>query len=267
MKQIKQNLSEELNKMQYLLGYKRGQVISEQALAEDDTNVYRDADGGTYQKGGTNPGNTTSGDQNKPIKQVVIDAGFDWNKVKQEFGSTGSAADNTMLSRAWKQGGWRPGQPVPEPYRLKTYKPAVITTTSTTVSDNSQTIGGEQKPLEQQNSDITTPEQAQAAIEKAKAEAEKAAQQAKVDKEMCRTIGRAVNPINPFKKEVATQELCDALRKCISQGFIGRDEKVFSACQSFPPKNTQQVGGEQKPAEGNQTPTNPGTGQPVVNKG
>ena len=40
MKNIKQTLSEELNKMQFLLGYQRGMVISEQQLIREyDPNV------------------------------------------------------------------------------------------------------------------------------------------------------------------------------------------------------------------------------------
>jgi hypothetical protein len=103
--------------------------------------------------------------------------------------------------------------------------------------------------LAQMNKDITTPEQAQSAIEAAKAEANKRAEEerqaaklgrqiARRTKEMCSTVGMAVNPIIPFKKGVATQELCDALRGCISDGLIVRDETVFTACNAFPAKQT-----------------------------
>jgi hypothetical protein len=103
--------------------------------------------------------------------------------------------------------------------------------------------------LLQINKDITTPEQAQSAIEAAKAEANKRAEEerqaarlgrqiARRTQEMCRTVGRAVNPVIPFKKGVATQELCDALRGCISDGLIVRDESVFEACNAFPAKQT-----------------------------
>jgi len=65
-------------------------------------------------------------------------------------------------------------------------------------------------------------------------EAEKIKQQGKITQEMCRKVGRAINPVNPFKKEVASQSLCDALRSCISNNMLVRDESVFSACNAFP---------------------------------
>jgi len=92
--------------------------------------------------------------------------------------------------------------------------------------------------LAQLTADIKTKEQADLAITQAKMEAERAKTQAKLTKEMCRTIGRAVTPLNPFKEGVASQDLCDALRRCITDGFIVRDESVFEGCNAFPAKQT-----------------------------
>ena len=92
--------------------------------------------------------------------------------------------------------------------------------------------------LTQLTADIKTKEQADLAIELAKREAQKVKTQAKLDKQMCRTIGRAVTPLSPFKEGVASQDLCDGLRRCISDGFIVRDETVFEACNAFPPQST-----------------------------
>ena len=122
----------------------------------------------------------------------------------------------------------------------------LIPTTST--ADKGITISTV-SALSQMNTDITTPEQAQSAIEDAKAEANKRAEEerqaaklgrqiARRTQEMCRTVGKAVNPIIPFKKGVATQELCDTLRGCITDGLLVRDETVFTACNAFPAKTT-----------------------------
>ena len=92
--------------------------------------------------------------------------------------------------------------------------------------------------LAQLTADIKTKEQADLAITQAKMEAERAKTQAKLTKEMCRTIGRAVTPLNPFKEGVASQDLCDALRRCITDGFIVRDDSVFEGCNAFPAKQT-----------------------------
>jgi len=102
--------------------------------------------------------------------------------------------------------------------------------------------------LSQLTADIKTKEQADLAITQAKMEAERAKTQAKLTKEMCRTIGRAVTPLSPFKEGVASQDLCDGLRRCITDGFIVRDESVFEACNAFPAKQTA-------PATGTQTTT------------
>jgi hypothetical protein len=102
--------------------------------------------------------------------------------------------------------------------------------------------------LSQLTADIKTKEQADLAITQAKMEAERAKTQAKLTKEMCRTIGRAVTPLSPFKEGVASQDLCDGLRRCITDGFIVRDESVFEACNAFPAKQTT-------PATGTQTTT------------
>ena len=92
--------------------------------------------------------------------------------------------------------------------------------------------------LAQLTADIKTKEQADLAITQAKMEAQRAKTQAKLDKQMCRTIGRAVTPLSPFKEGVANQDLCDGLRRCISDGFIVRDETVFTACSAFPTQST-----------------------------
>jgi len=99
--------------------------------------------------------------------------------------------------------------------------------------------------LSQLTADIKTKEQADVAITQAKMEAEKAKTQAKLTKEMCRTIGRAVTPLNPFKEGVASQDLCDGLRRCITDGFIVRDETVFESCKAFPAKSTTPPTGTQ----------------------
>lgn len=93
-------------------------------------------------------------------------------------------------------------------------------------------------PLSKMNQDIKTPYDAQKAIDAAKLEADRVKEQGKITQEMCRTVGRAVNPINPFKKEVASQSLCDALRNCISNNMLVRDETVFTACSAFPANPT-----------------------------
>ena len=99
--------------------------------------------------------------------------------------------------------------------------------------------------LAQLTADIKTKEQADLAITQAKMEAERAKTQAKLTKEMCRTIGRAVTPLNPFKSAVASQDLCDGLRRCITDGFIVRDETVFEGCNAFPDKQTTPATGTQ----------------------
>jgi len=99
--------------------------------------------------------------------------------------------------------------------------------------------------LSQLTADIKTKEQADLAITQAKMEAKRAKTQDKLTKEMCRTIGRAVTPLNPFKEGVASQDLCDGLRRCITDGFIVRDESVFEACNAFPAKQTTPATGTQ----------------------
>jgi len=46
---------------------------------------------------------------------------YDWEKVKEEFGSNGSLEDNTKLQQAWKKG-WRPGKEVDTEFQTATYK-------------------------------------------------------------------------------------------------------------------------------------------------
>jgi hypothetical protein len=100
-------------------------------------------------------------------------------------------------------------------------------------------------PLSNLNKDIKTQYDATQAIEMAKLEADKVKQQGKADKEMCRTIGRAVNPINPFSKSVASQSLCDALRNCMKNDMLVRDDSVYTACNAYP---------EQKPVQSTVNP-------------
>jgi hypothetical protein len=44
----------------------------------------------------------------KGIRAIVESEGYDFNKVRLEFGSDGSSEANTLLGKAWKKG-WRPG--------------------------------------------------------------------------------------------------------------------------------------------------------------
>jgi len=136
---------------------------------------------------------------------------------------------------------------------IQTKDAGLVPTTST--ADKGITISTV-SALSQMNNDITTPEQAQSAIEAAKAEADRISKEEKDAKrlgrqiarrtqEMCRTVGRAVNPIIPFQKGVATQALCDTLRGCISDGLLVRDETVFTACNAFPAKTTEPATGSQ----------------------
>ncbi len=61
----------------------------------------------------------------QPIRKVVEEEGYDWNMVKQSFGVSNlskedSKRDNLILKKAW-EGGWRPGEVVPEKYQTKKY--------------------------------------------------------------------------------------------------------------------------------------------------
>jgi hypothetical protein len=101
-------LNEELIRMKYLFEHQRGVVISEQS-------------GYKY-----NP--------KLPIRKNVELAGGDWLSVKNEFNSSGTAADNMNISNAMKDG-WLPGQPVPEKYKIKsTYTPPTDWFTATSSS-------------------------------------------------------------------------------------------------------------------------------------
>ena len=146
MENIKQILSEELNKMKYMLGYQRGVVISEQDSGIQPTevnidvnnrgpipsrgnqntnqptgNTYRDADGNTHQKGNPNT------QQKLTIRQLVEKdiakekLGITWAQVKERFGSNSQGPDNQLLWKAWKAG-WRPGKEIPEQFQTQTYK-------------------------------------------------------------------------------------------------------------------------------------------------
>lgn len=46
---------------------------------------------------------------------------FNWESVKQAFGSSGSAQDNTLLNKAWSAG-WRPGNVVPKQFQTALYQ-------------------------------------------------------------------------------------------------------------------------------------------------
>ena len=212
MKNIKQTLSEELNKMQFLLGYQRGMVISEQQ---------------------------TPAAAPKPSIKSIIEAdikkenlGLTWAQVKQEFGSTGQGSENQLLYKAWK-GGWRPGKEVPAEFQTPTYKQKIVnggTTTTTT------TVAGQIAGSEQVN--IKTPEDAQKAIADAEQKAKELKDQVRMDTESCRIVGRAINPIIPIKRGVTSPELCAKLWQCIDQGFINRGESAFIEACPKPVKQT-----------------------------
>lgn len=90
---------------------------------------------------------------------------------------------------------------------------------------------------------ITTPDQAKDAIAAAEAKAKELKAQTKMDKETCRTIGRAVNPVMPLKKGVTSPELCAKLHQCMDQGLLVRGDKAFlEAC----PKPAETPAGENK---------------------
>jgi hypothetical protein len=219
MKNIKQTLSEELNKMQFLLGYQRGMVISEQQ---------------------------TPASAPKPSIRSIIEAdikkenlGLTWAQVKQEFGSTGQGSENQLLYKAWK-GGWRPGKEVPVEFQTPTYKQKVTQTTSGatsgTTSGSTEVKGSEQSNLLQG----LTPENADVKIDELKSKAKEAKQQKRADRKTCKDFADAIDSKGLFKrinKPVADQEICDILRFCITQGLVengrGRD---FSGCDAFPAK-------------------------------
>jgi len=271
MRQIKQTLSEELNKMKYMLGYQRGMVISEQTpsvpsavstgaeIPQQLTAKQQEALDAGYGPVTDEYAKTLPVDANgkilpKPantkltIRQLIEKdianekLGMTWAQVKERFGSNGQGPDNQLLWKAWK-GGWRPGKEVPEQLQTQTYKSnntkmasidakpigSVAAATSAATSTNTQVA-----PLVQQNKDIKTPEDANNAVEAAKEQAKIAKQQKKVTTEMCRIVGRAINPVMPFKQGVANQELCDTLRQCMKDGLLVRDNSAFDACKAFP---------------------------------
>jgi hypothetical protein len=55
------------------------------------------------------------------IRDKITDSGFNFQKVKDEFGSTGTLEDNTKLLNAWDSG-WRPGKEVSVNYQTEKYK-------------------------------------------------------------------------------------------------------------------------------------------------
>jgi len=228
MKNIKQTLTEELSKMNYLFGYKKGQVISEQAT-------------------------TIRGKVEADIAKENL--GLTWAQVKQSFGTTGQgqqgAIENQSLYRAW-QGGWRPGKPVPEQFQTPSYKQAaqagvvtttttilgstVVTTTTTILGTNTQISGIEQSnPLKDM-----TPEKLDAKVEELKNQAKEAKRQRKADRKICRQFANAIDSQGIFKrfnKPVADQDMCDVLRYCISKELVENGKgRNFSACDAFPAK-------------------------------
>ena len=270
MKNIKQTLTEELSKMNYLFGYKKGQVISEQAttipipgIPTEPTEKQKEALAAGWGPVTDEYAKTLPVDANGKIIPKKIDPkltirqlvekdianeklGMTWAQVKERFGSSGQPADNQLLWKAWK-GGWRPGKEVPEQLQTATYKQnnarmepigmkpiqpgGVSLATNTASTANTQT---QVTPLVQQNTDIKTPEQAKAAVDQAQEQAKIAKQQKKLTREMCRIVGRAVNPVMPLKQGVANQELCDTLRQCMKDGLLVRDNSTFDACNAFP---------------------------------
>jgi hypothetical protein len=53
------------------------------------------------------------------VEAMIEAAGFEWEAVKKEFGSSGSAKDNLLLADAWTKDNWRQGKEVPEAYRIE----------------------------------------------------------------------------------------------------------------------------------------------------
>jgi hypothetical protein len=106
----KKILNEELFRMKYLFGHKRGVIISEQSN-----------------------NNNFKYDSKLPIRKNVESAGGDWATVKKQFNSSGSASDNMNIVKAMKDG-WLPSQPVPDKYIIKNASgttPAAGTTAAT----------------------------------------------------------------------------------------------------------------------------------------
>jgi hypothetical protein len=112
-----------------------------------------------------------------------------------------------------------------------------------------KTFEGSQSTTAATQNQITTPEQAQAAIDAATQKAKELKAQTKLNKEVCRMIGRAINPISPLKKGVADPDLCNKLWQCMDQGFIVRgDQKFIDACPKpeKPAETGNLAAGEQK---------------------
>lgn len=219
MKNIKQTLSEELNKMQFLLGYQRGMVISE---------------------------------QKQNIRQRVESEGFNWVNVKSEFGSSGTLNDNTLLSRAWSAG-WRPGNPVPDNFQTPAYKQKALTTATTTVPSTTVTttvpatvVAGSDQANDNPLKDFSS-EDLQKKIEDTKQKTKEAKEQNKIDESICKDTADVVDSKGflGFKKintPVADQQVCDVLRYCITKGFIKNNRtRNFSACDAFPAKVTTET--------------------------
>ena len=279
MKQIKQTLTEELNKMKYMLGYQRGVVISEQEVTPKQQEALNagygpvtDEYAKTLPVGADGKILPKAGNTKLTIRQLIEKdianekLGLTWAQVKERFGSSGQGTDNQLLYKAWK-GGWRPGQEVPAQFQTATYKsnntkmasidakPITSVGGGTTTAPNTQVA-----PSVQQNTDIKTPEQAEAAVEEAKNQAKLAKEQKKLTKEMCRIVGRAINPVLPLKQGVVNQELCDTLRQCMKDKMLMRDEGTFQACNAFPekpiaPVTTTQPGATTQPGTTVQQPT------------
>lgn len=59
--------------------------------------------------------------QKNTPKSKAQSEGYDWNFVRNSFGSSGSEQDNVMLTKAWDKG-WRPGTVVPNEFQTKQYQ-------------------------------------------------------------------------------------------------------------------------------------------------
>jgi hypothetical protein len=72
------------------------------------------------------------------LKDTITKDGFDFQKIKQEFGSSGSAEDNMKLLNAWKAG-WRPGNEIPTEFKIK--RENISITKSDNVTNSKSQIG------------------------------------------------------------------------------------------------------------------------------
>lgn len=66
-------------------------------------------------------GKTYDNIQKDTPKSMAETEGFEWESIRNIFGSSGNEEDNTKLQSAWQEG-WRPGNVVPEKYQTQKYK-------------------------------------------------------------------------------------------------------------------------------------------------